>query len=260
MSKIVIFDAMSTIRERLESKQSRPGFIFRGVINDALQPGRVNIFAWDGDGAKAVRQKIFPGYKNRPPADRSIYAALKFARELLTYTGATQIRLDGFEGDDLIAAAVERFSGKGLPIEIHTRDVDLVALTRFPNVTCTAQSTIPAAELALYKLCVGDQSDTVPGISGFGRGSWDNADKLVLQTLVNTALNGEEWEDELARKAGFSKASINWLRDYDNVLKLKAMKTVLSPLPMTNEQFQQACLTNFPQPDLLEAKLKEFML
>lgn len=181
--KVVLYDSMSALRVRLEQKLEPAHLMIRGVLNDALAPGRLSIFVWDAKGGNDARRAIFPGYKNRPPAPNDTYAALRLLQELLQFTPAWQAWHDGFEGDDVIAALVNHFRGQAT-IEIVTRDGDLTALCG-PGVTCSAQAKCPAHLVPLYKLALGDKSDTIPGLKGFGDKAWEAADKVALGQLLN---------------------------------------------------------------------------
>lgn len=259
MTKIVIYDAMSSIRERMEARREPAHMMVRGVINDALIPGRTPIFVWDGAGGNDKRRAIFPGYKQRPPTERSTYLALQFIRELLAFTPAWQARLDGYEGDDVIAALVGIYAKTNIPIQIHTRDGDLTALCTAPHITCTAKPPVEPHLVRLYKLCVGDKSDTIRGLPGFGQKSWDAADKEGLrQILSNLPLREEDEKRALA--VGLPKSCFRWLCDQRNADELNAMRRVIEPLPIPVDELSKAIVAGKDDPIAREAMLKRFLL
>lgn len=250
--KIVIHDAMSSLRLRMETRMQSPTMMMRGIINEAAISTRMTIWAWDAPGGNDKRRKIFPGYKNRPPAATKTYQNLDLLRELLSHTNAWQARLAGFEGDDVIARLVEEFRGKA-PIEIITRDGDLTALCG-PGVTCRAKAPASPNLIRLYKVTVGDKSDTIPGIPGFGPKDWEKADKQVLADVIGDP----DFCDEAARAAGLRPPHINWLRKHQD--ELAAMKTIIEPLPMTDAEFNQSLTQGTDNPTAREAIMKRYLL
>ena len=152
---------------------------------------REMIATWDVKGGSEYRNRIFPGYKSRPPMDpatlEQITLAESYVREFLLAMGITQCHCDGLEADDVIAYLVEKLPGE---ILIYTVDKDLGVLTRpsamdeHGNLTsceiwirgdapngplCGAT---PNQYISLMKSIVGDTSDTYPGIKGIGEKSW----------------------------------------------------------------------------------------
>lgn len=258
MHKIILQDSLSTLRVRLEQKREPAMMLVRGVINDALQPGRTVIWCWDGQGARRARQEIFPGYKQRPPTPNDIYKSLNFLRELLALTPAWQCQVEGYEADDMIAALVEKLAGDS-PIEIHTRDGDLAALCR-PGVTCTAPIDIPPELIPLYKICVGDSSDTIPGIKGFGKGTWANASKPLLRELIDRILAKEPWNDKLATAIPLPPGVVNWLSEPENQQQLILMWRCIRPLPISDEKLNQGLKRGTYDPVKLEALMRKYLL
>lgn len=245
---IKIYDSMSAFRIRLETGERQ---LLRGILNEVTP---TTFFVWDAKGGNDARRAIFPGYKNRPPAPQKMYQALQMIRELLSYTPAYQAWHDGFEGDDVIAALVEEFRGID-EIQIHTGDGDLAAL----GVSIIGrQPKIPTELVRLYKVTVGDQSDTIPGIKGFGKGAWEAADKNLLADFVDNLLSGGTWTDQSAEAIGFSKSSINWLRQNED--QVRAMWTVINPLPMTKEQLTNAIRQGTDNPAERQRIMENFLL
>jgi hypothetical protein len=237
---LTLIDSMSAFRVRLENREPH---VLRGVLN-SITPQ--TIFIWDSPGANDVRRKIFPAYKSRPPQPSNMREALKLIRELLSMTTAWQARHDGFEADDLIAAICAR-----MPVSrIETLDGDLAAL----GVPTTRPSKIPPKLVRLYKVFVGDASDTIPGVKGFGKSAWEAADKVRLQALLDAIMDGRSWDDP----PDLGKASINWLRENEDVVR--AMKTIIDPLPMTDEQVENSLRQGVDNPEARNKILEEFML
>jgi hypothetical protein len=110
----------------------------------------------------------------------------------------------------------------------------------------------------LFKVCVGDQSDTIPGIKGFGKGAWDAADKTKLQAFIERILNNRGYCELDALEAGLSKSSAMWVLENED--QVRAMWTVINPLPLTDEQLDQALRRGTDNPAAREKIMKEFLL
>lgn len=272
--EILVYDSMSALRARLEKSSEPALMLMRGVVNDALRSDRVTVWAWDTYGGNEARRAIFPGYKNRPPSPNPVIAALGLLKELLVHTPAFQISQPGFEGDDLVAATVERFRGKGHKITILTKDGDLSQLATTHDVTCTAKvihriagqppAEIPPALVPLYKLTVGDKSDTIPGLHAFGPMAWDRCDKAGLTRFLDHMIEHRyplmDSDETEALSIGLSKATIKWLGTQEGADQLCAMKRIIAPLPMTDEQFNTALTRGTDNPQAREAILSRFQL
>lgn len=254
--KIVVHDSNSSIRMRMENRMESPIMMMRGILNDALRRDRMTIWCWDAPGGNDKRRAIYPGYKTRPPTPGQVYAQLGLLRELLGHTPAWQVRLDGYEGDDMVAAVVNHFRGSA-PIEIVTRDGDLTALCG-PGVTCKAKADAPPELIRLYKLTVGDKSDTIKGIPGFGKTDWENCDKDKLRRRLDEVMAGAAWTEGWLREAGLRTPHINWIAG--NVPVLRAMRTIIDPLPLTPDQFNAALKQGRDNPAAREAVMKRYML
>jgi hypothetical protein len=252
--RLVIHDGFSTLREAFERRLEKPHMIIRGVINQCLMPDRLTIWAFDGKGGNDRRRAIYPNYKNRPPHPSHIQQGMAMIREMIGHTPAWRVGIDGYEADDLIAALIDLFPND--PITIITRDGDLRALaTKRVTVTARVKNEIPAQWVRLYKLCCGDSSDTIPGIKGFGDKAWDAAsDKAMLQAWIDHALVGHVDEE----RAPMPKRCVNWVRD--NLADLRAMHTILQPMPIPNDQLADAIQRGVNNPAAIEAMMKDFHL
>ena len=272
--EILVYDSMSALRARLEKSSEPALMLMRGVVNDALRSDRVTVWAWDTYGGNEARRAIFPGYKNRPPSPSPVTAALGMLKELLAFTPAFQISQPGFEGDDLVAATVNRFRGQGHKITIITKDGDLSQLATTHDVTCTAKVLhritgqapveIPPALVPLYKLTVGDKSDTIPGLHAFGPMAWDKCDKPGLARFLDHMIEHRyplmDSDETEALAIGLSKATIKWLSTQEGADQLCAMKRIIAPLLMTDVQFNKALTRGVDNPQAREAILSRFQL
>lgn len=236
MKKIVLYDSLSYLRVQLETTKLRD--FLMGCLNQTANPYDLRIWVWDGEGANKARRALFPAYKTRKKPKGTVIRDLNFVRELMAFTGSWQIRVPGFEGDDVIAALTEHFlATTNLPIEIVCRDADIAALCALsPRVTCTYDPKMPASDIRLYKTTVGDPSDTIPGLKGFGKGGWDECDKEGLRALITDLLDNRRplTDDEVPRALaiGIRPGTCNWLKEQENIDELAVMRRIIEPLPV----------------------------
>lgn len=148
---------------------------------------------WDGPGSRGPRSKIYPEYKKgRKMMGEDLSDAFKFLQQMLVLTPATIFTVPDFEADDVIAELATRWKG---PVHIHSNDLDLAAL---PGVTTEYPHDLPCDRkyLRLYKTLVGDKSDNIPGLKGFGQKSWEALQESDIM-FIDAAFKGVgDWNDE----------------------------------------------------------------
>ena len=145
------------------------------------------IVVWDGPKGSTRRKELAPSYKsNRPPMDEEFACQLPLMRDACNAFGITQISVDHFEADDVIAslsaaATMERdIVGS---VTVMTRDKDLVQLldpTSNIAILDPASGKTLQYEDAKEKYGVrpellgdvlalaGDASDNIAGVKGVG--------------------------------------------------------------------------------------------
>ena len=145
------------------------------------------------------RKEIFNDYKiHRPKAPDELVSQIIEARNLIEAFGIKFFEAPGFEADDLIGSAAEKFSAKGgsaiggknepdLKIIILTGDLDSLQLVEKDKVVVETfkkgisetiiyneeavkerYGGLLPAQIADYKGLVGDPSDNIPGVMGIG--------------------------------------------------------------------------------------------
>jgi DNA polymerase-1 len=134
------------------------------------------------------REKIFEQYKiHRPKAPAELVSQIIEAHKLFEAFGIKISEAPGFEADDLIGAAVEKFKNiPDLKIIILTGDLDALQLIDNEKVLVKTlkkgvSETVIYDEAAVierygvlpgqlpdYKGLVGDPSDNIPGVLGIG--------------------------------------------------------------------------------------------
>lgn len=268
--RIVLHDSLSMIRARLEKEMSR--FSMAAFLNECDGQDDIHIWVWDGAGAKKTRQLIFPQYKaQRQPMAESISDGLRLIKELMRLTDAISVEVPGFEADDVIARLVAKHA-PALPVHIETRDLDLRALVPLgPKVSCRVDPKIlkveedrvvpiADADLRLFKTFVGDPSDNVPGVKGFGAKAWAKlaaAERVYLRNTIDLLERGIRPKEEELLEV-MSASSAKWV--VQNSETLIAMWTVTGFLPVSDEEIEKGTVVGKSQPQVRDEILGELML
>ena len=252
MLKIV--DANNYLRIQLERDPT--GLPLRTITSEITFSKDVWIFVWDGKGGNERRRALFPEYKmKRLPASEPIWNAMNMAREVLGHTKALQITVPGYEGDDVIAALVA-LHGQKMETQILSNDRDLTALgVSMPMVNKVAA---PPELIRLYKATVGDPSDNIPGIKGFGQKAWETCDKGELLRWYTRPF--DLWNDILVVSECFSisKGCASWL--IDNQELARTMWTIVGFMPPPQELINKNTKVGKPNAAEIEAFFKRYML
>lgn len=148
----------------LETTMSDLGFV----------PSQITLVK-DGRKSREIRQKIFPPYKKRPaknPAFLEQFNEMQArVEEMLWSYGALSVVKDGYEADDIIAAIWQKGS------VIWSKDGDLLAAGDWYYDRKTNPDKffgIEKKHIVVYKSLVGDTSDKIPGVKGFGEKAFIN--------------------------------------------------------------------------------------
>jgi 5'-3' exonuclease len=207
------------------------------------------IIVVEGMNSKLLRSTIFPDYKGgvAPSRPKDAYEEFSKLREMLVNTftalGATAVKQDGIESDDVIAYLALNLDG---PVVIDSNDGDLAALiddeNPEPRITMYKFSRgailkenpfgpFPCKYIRVFKALVGDSSDKLPGAKGFG-------DKAWLNMMVNFGLDGLELMEGLLITKKLEKLE----EDY---AALPALKIVVANKDTVLKCF--ACATLYPE-------------
>jgi 5'-3' exonuclease len=225
---IDLYDGNNVMRRAMEKHQlplAKPMSLRQRYEATCAAPAGTQLWIWDGYDHNDRRRDIYPPYKmNRDPAAEDIYAQIKLWREILALSPAVQIAVRGWEADDVISTLAGRFARMGIPVRIHSNDMDFAQLTRLPNVSLIGVDTkgVEGRWVPLYKAMVGDKSDNIAGIPGFGPGAWDSLVEHRAQ-IERAIVAGQS-----AGFVGlpFKPKVLAWLQSDDNIKLLQNMLTV----------------------------------
>jgi hypothetical protein len=248
---MIIYDGNNQARIMWET-ESRPMRTMQFLSNLTSEPV---IWTWDGFGSNKRRRDIFPGYKIKKPSEKApsdFFLTIKEIKRMLRHTGALQIECEGYEADDVIASVVAGWS-RNERCHIMSTDRDLQVLKLIPNVT-TSQTPLPdvaLSDMQLYKACVGDSSDKIPGIPGFGKKAWEDVDRVSLKMFVEGTTKDFPH--------GLSKRVHNWLLDQENVKLLRSMYKCIELIDVPEPLLVAGMKVGLRADAAADAIMKEFL-
>lgn len=185
----------------MEQKTLVVGSPPRAAFDNAVTSPHLEIYVWDGHNHNARRRQLFEGYKVRPPTAEDIFTGLNLIRELLIYTKAVQVEVPEWEADDVIGTLAKHYSSLGHEVTVHSNDLDYYQLLQHPRIYLNGVSNphnIPTKYLPLFKTLVGDSSDRIPGIPGFGVKSFFELEPYWDKIIEYITTNG--WYDDIPFK------------------------------------------------------------
>lgn len=253
---IVVYDGMNIIRIFLE-EQNRS---LRDIVNDQFNqhPGNVVIWTWEGINGNELRRKLYPKYKlNRSGRNYdNIIPQVNLFRSILELCPVIQVAVNGFEGDDVIANLVTKYR-EDMPVKLMSTDKDLRQL-HHPNVTffSTPKDQIPDTYLRLFKTLVGDSSDNIKGIPGFGEKAFHNIPELVKDSLIVAFDQGNF--DVFKPEMGFKEKHLEWINL--NIQEIKTMWDITGFFPISDEQIASGTKVGIPLREQAMEILEKFLL
>lgn len=176
MKNLLIYDVNNWVRVKMAESLSGASILtlYSEVMANAAS-GKIQVFVSDGINSRKKRKEIYPEYKaKRKPADQSIYDGINTFKELLVNmpSNILHIEIPEWEADDVIANLCEKIF-KGMELGIISTDRDLIQLRIHREIDTLKEPSIPAKWVKLYKMLVGDNSDNIPGVRGFGDAAWE---------------------------------------------------------------------------------------
>ncbi len=198
MKKLILIDANSIIHRcfhalppLLNSKAQPTGGLYglSTVVLKILREQKPDFITALFDRPEPTfRKEIFEEYKiHRPKAPDELIYQIVEARNLFEAFGIKFFEIPGFEADDLIGTAVEKFKKiPDLKIIILTSDLDALQLIENGNITVETfkkgvsetiiydtdgvkkKLGVLPSQVIDYKGLVGDKSDNIPGVPGIG--------------------------------------------------------------------------------------------
>lgn len=194
MKNIYILDAVSFLfrsyfairgmtNKKGESTNALYGFIrsVQKIIKDFSPESLVAVF--DGPNNKEKRVEIYEEYKsNREGMPEDLAYQLEWAHRYCESAGIPYLSEAGVEADDLIGAIAKWAEKQGIEVYICSSDKDLCQLitdkifmlnTHKDNLLIDSEKVeeihgVKPEQIVDYLAIMGDKSDNIPGIPGFG--------------------------------------------------------------------------------------------
>jgi len=159
------------------------GFI-RSVLKlfKDLNPEHV-VAVYDGPDNKKQRKELYEHYKaHRTQEYSDLPEQIERAKEFCTLMGIAQVEVPGVEADDTMGSIANWGVGKGFEVYLCTSDKDLCQLVNDKifivnpwkeNLIIDAEKVeeiygVPPSQMIDLLAIMGDSSDNIPGLSGFG--------------------------------------------------------------------------------------------
>lgn len=188
MQRILIFDMNNWLRVKYAESMGGASLfsLWQELLASSNQKDLI-FCVFDGINSRKKRKKIYPDYKaKRKPADQSIYDGMKFFKELLKYApvNVRTIEVPEYEADDVIATVTIKMASKDDKLDIVSTDRDLTQLRVSPNIGTLKEPIVEPKWVKTYKMLVGDSSDNIPGVKGFGEAAWDKLSSYTKDFLT----------------------------------------------------------------------------
>lgn len=253
MKTALIIDGNNWFRRRAETDIY--GNPLRRCYQEIQSSPQDNIVVvWDGKNSLKARRDIYPEYKvkrNKPAED--FFAVQDTFKKLVQLSKAMYVELEGLEGDDIIAHLVNRLKTGGYSnssILIESNDADLAQL----GVPMTRKEfPIEAKWIPLYKTLVGDPSDNIPGLKGFGKKAWESLTDRAKEILLD-GLKGNKTDIRI-RTNGEKEILI----PEETLERLRIYWKIVNFIPVDYHRVDENLHKGYNRPDLAETVLREYM-
>lgn len=260
LAMLRIYDGNNYYRRELENDWT--GLTPRRVYTRMQAITDPVIWVWDGFQSNQRRRDIYPGYKLRrvkPGGD--IFEGFKFLQQVLAHSNVIQIEVPYYEADDVVATLVRKFAPT-TPVSVYSADFDFLQLSaEFPSRVfcgCTPKSTdvvVKPEHVRLYKVTVGDPSDNIPGIPGFGTVSWTKNDPIKLSKAIHRWMSNGAYDEH--HDLHLYARSINWLRD--NIPTLIDFWSIIGFYDVPSDVIEQHTQVGDRNSVAADALLREFL-
>lgn len=255
---LILIDGNNRFRKNFEKIGTQAVSI---LYNQSIShdPNVKIIWVWDGENGAGKRRALYPAYKgerNNQPTD-DFYQTTKWFKQLLKHSNCLQIEVPGFEADDVIAKLAKESS---LPIVIDSNDADFLALSsERVKVQRDPLEGVEPQFIRLYKTLVGDSSDNIKGIKGFGEKAWKDLLDSERYLLINHftgehRLSGQDVQELV----GFTKGQATFWDEYPALLQ--QYWDIVGFIDVPYELIQQHLTAGVYNPMAFQAELTKQLL
>lgn len=206
------------------------------------------------DVGKSFREDLYTEYKwQRESMPDNLRSQIDGVFALFTAAGISILSQDGYEADDIIGSIAHKYENNGHQIVIISSDKDLCQFVRDGHVhifdamkqkfmkeqDVLEKFSVPVHQVRDYLAIVGDSSDNIPGISGFGpKKAQDLLSRYDTLEGIYTELwvKNEEWkiieiDKEKYDACDLSEKIKQWLVDQiQNAFLSQKLATIITDL------------------------------
>ena len=193
-SKLYIFDISNMIhrafhameKNNLSTKDGFPTGAVYGTFNMLMtfiqkhRPQNI-LICYDAQDGVSVRKDLYPLYKSNRVQVNEVSAQEKVIRRIIELLGIESIEASGYEADDLIATAVDKYKGTYECVVV-TGDKDLLQLVQdgvsvydsmkdiyYSEEDVSNKFGVAPHQISSFLAIVGDKVDCIPGVKGIGK-------------------------------------------------------------------------------------------
>lgn len=199
---------------------------------------------------RSFRNDLYDGYKSGEDIDPELLAQFPLAEEALETLGVVVWRMHDFEADDALAAAAIHWADEVDRVVVLSPDKDLtqvvvedriVTFDRRKRVTTDEAGVwerfgVGPASIPDYLALMGDSSDGIPGLPGWGAKS---ASTVLARYGSIDAIPDDEnlWDVEVRGKARLA-ASLRDNRELAHLFRVLTTLRIDMPVPFELEQLR----------------------
>jgi hypothetical protein len=254
-----VVDGNNYLINKMQSQTG--GLVVRETLAEITACKSPPIFVFDPYGGNDRRKAKFPNYKaarqnaKYAGARESYWEALKRFRSLLQLVSCVYMQVPGWEADDVIATLARTEAKAGRKCRVITTDRDLSQLAIDPLiwVASTEGAKVRPSQIRLYKTLVGDPSDSIPGIPGFGPASWGRVNQQLMINML-TGVRTHYNETQL----GLSPSHFKWVSE--NFDQLLIFWDIVNLYEVPPEEIVSGIKVGTHSPAILDKILKDHLL
>ena len=271
MKKLLLIDANALIHRafhaipNLATPDGRPSGALYGLTNVLIKIFKEEhpeyAVAFFDRPEPTFRKELYAEYKaHRPKAPDELISQIIEAHRLFDVFGVKTYEIPGFEGDDLIGTATEKFKReKDVQVVILTGDLDALQLVEGSKVvvetlkqgiteTITYDETavearygISPLQLTDYKGLVGDASDNIAGVKGVG--------PKTATTIITEFGSLENFFEAVKASTETDKKTLSYkkIAEHEEIAMLsKHLGTIRRDAPLDIASIEEIAYKEFP--------------
>lgn len=214
--------------------------------------GMCQMWVWEGANGNQRRRDRYPNYKiRRQDPYENIFAIVKeFEGLLACIQGVWQVRVHGYEGDDVIAHLVQRYYDYEISIQSNDKDFRQLYKEGRVNGMANPIADVPDDYVRLYKALVGDPSDNIAGVPGFGEKAWGQCDKSGLRDRF------ADGDFRVHTGDGIRPKQVEWINSHQD--EMAVLWEIVGFYEIPNSVVDKSILIGVHNPELAQQILQPF--